>query len=96
LHAFATRLALGLDTPWYLMELAVVHWIAFPFLVAFGAWLAVAGQLLTLTAGRYAPYPRADELPPRGPVRESVRRVVLAGRAVHAAAPAPRRRASGE
>jgi hypothetical protein len=96
LHAFATRLALGLDTPWYLMELAVVHQIPLPYLIAFGGWLAVAGQLLTLTAGRYAPYPRADELPPRGPVRESVRRLVLAGRAVHAATPAPRRRAAGE
>ena len=96
-HAFATRLALGFDTPWYLMELAVVRYVSLPLLVVFTAWLAVAGQLLTLTVGRYAPYPLAEELPPRGPVRESVRRLALAGRALHeVAAPAARRRAEGE
>ena len=31
------------------------------------AWAAGAGQLLALTAGRYAPYPSEAERPPRGP-----------------------------
>jgi hypothetical protein len=40
-------------------------------------WLASAGQMAALAAGRYAPYPTAQERPPRGPVRETVRRTVL-------------------
>jgi hypothetical protein len=94
-HAFATRLELGFDAPWYLMELAVVHQVSFPLLLVFGGWLAVAAQLLTLTAGRYAPYPRADALP-RGRVRQSVGRLMLPRRGADSAAPAPRRRALGE
>ena len=44
-------------------------------------WLAAAGQMAALSVGRYAPYPRASERPPRGPIRETVRQVVLAFRA---------------
>jgi len=39
------------------MELAVVHQVSFPLLLAFGGWLAVAAQLLTLTAGATRPIP---------------------------------------
>jgi hypothetical protein len=90
-HSFATRLGLGFDAPWYLLELAVVHVITFPFLVVACGWLAVAAQLLTLTTGRYAPWPKANELPP-GALSGQVRRLAVAGRA---RASAPRRRASG-
>jgi hypothetical protein len=41
-------------------------------------WLAGAGQLSALSAGRYAPYPDVAELPPRGPVRRILRRTYLA------------------
>jgi len=47
----------------------------------FLCWLAVAAQLAALTTGRYAPYPAVAERPPRGPIRESVRVLVLAARA---------------
>jgi hypothetical protein len=38
-------------------------------------WLAVAGQLTALTAGRYAPYPDASEQPPAGPFRTIATRI---------------------
>jgi hypothetical protein len=41
-------------------------------------WLAVAAQLGTLVAGRYAPYAGGVSQPPRGPIREGVRRIVRA------------------
>src|SRR5581483_7535133 len=43
-------------------------------------WDAAAAQLVTLAAGRYAPYPAPAERRPRGPIRETVRRIVLAHR----------------
>jgi hypothetical protein len=45
------------------------------------AWLACAEQAAALAARRYAPYPSASERPPRGPIRETVRRAVLTVRA---------------
>jgi hypothetical protein len=44
------------------------------------AWAAAAAQLVALTVGRYAPYPSPHERPPRGPLRELVRTIVLARR----------------
>ena len=44
------------------------------------AWAAAAGQLVALAAGRYAPYPTAAERPPRGPLRQTMRSLVLAQR----------------
>ena len=41
-------------------------------------WLAGAGQLAALSVRRYAPYPEAAVLPPRGPVRRILRRTYLA------------------
>jgi hypothetical protein len=80
LGSFAFRLGLGLDAPWYLLELTAVHYVTLvPVLVAVG-WLAAAHMLTALALGRYAPYPARSERPPRGPIRNAVRAVVLASR----------------
>jgi hypothetical protein len=76
--SFATRFELGLDAPWYLAQLAAVGFVPFPSLLVLCAWLAVAGQLAALVAGRYAPYPAAGERPRLGPGRRALRLVVLA------------------
>ncbi len=75
--SFALRYGLGVDTPWYLAELLVLGYVPFPAFLIGLAWLACAGQLTALAAGRYAPYPTAAERPPRGPIRETVRRLLL-------------------
>ena len=80
LWSFAGRYGLGWDAPWYIASLFVVGYAPVPaFVVALG-WAAAAGQLTALVGGRYAPYPSAAERPPRGPLRETVRRLVLAQR----------------
>jgi MFS family permease len=74
---FGLHYGLGLDAPWYLTELVVVGFVS-PATVLIGlGWLAVAWQLAALASGRYAPYPSASERPPRGPIRETIRRFVL-------------------
>ncbi len=80
LLSLAFRFKLGFDAPWYLLELVSVGWIsAVPVvLVLIGA--AAAAQLATIVAGRYAPYPERGERDRRGPVRNVVRALVLAGR----------------
>ena len=80
LGSFAGRFGLGWDAPWYLAELRAVGYVPFivmPFLVM---WLAGTGQLAALAARRYAPYPDAAELPPRGPIRRVLRGTLLAVR----------------
>jgi Peptidase family M28 len=77
LASFARRFDLGLDAPWYLAKLAAVGYVEPPALLIVGAWLAVSAQLAALTAGRYAPYPAPAERPPRGPLRELVRGLLL-------------------
>jgi hypothetical protein len=77
LGSLALRYDLGLDAPWYLSELAATGYVKLPAIVIAVGWLASAGQMAALAAGRYAPYPSAAERPPRGPLRETVRRVVL-------------------
>ncbi len=77
---FAGRYGLGWDALWYLAELRVVGYIPFivvPFLVV---WLAGSAQLSALAVRRYAPYPDAAEVPPRGPARRVLRRTYLAVR----------------
>jgi hypothetical protein len=77
LGSFASRFGLGWDVLWYLAELRAVGYIPFmvmPFLVV---WLAATGQLAALAARRYAPYPAAAELPPRGPLRRALRSVTI-------------------
>jgi hypothetical protein len=78
--SFAGRYGLGWDTPWYVTWLYTLGYAPAQGLVVALAWLAGAAQLVAITAGRYAPYPSAAERPPRGPVREIVRRAVLARR----------------
>jgi hypothetical protein len=77
LGSLALRYDLGLDAPWYLAELTASGYVKLPALVIAVGWLASAGQMAALAAGRYAPYPTAQERPPRGPLRETVQRAVL-------------------
>ena len=64
LGSFAFRFGLGLDSVWYLAELAATGYAGLPALVIAAGWLAAAGQVAALAAGRYAPYPtRASGLP---------------------------------
>jgi hypothetical protein len=91
---FATHYGLGWDAPWYVAKLFAVGYAPLPLLVIGLAWLAVAGQLAALGAGRYAPYPAPQERPRRGPLRELIRTLVLAQR--HRAAAAEARRAVNE
>ncbi len=75
------RFGLGLDAPWYLAELVAVDYVSIVALLLVLCWLAGAAQLTAIAAGRYAPYPSAAERPPRGPIRNSVRAIVLTARA---------------
>jgi hypothetical protein len=76
--SFAERYSLGFDAPWYVAWLFALGYAPLPaFALALG-WAAAAGQLLALTSGRYAPYPSAAERPPRGPIRQSIRHLVIA------------------
>ena len=75
------RFGLGLDAPWYLAELVAVDYVSIVALLLVLCWLAGAAQLTAIAAGRYAPYPSAAERPPRGPIRNSVRAIVLTVRA---------------
>jgi Peptidase family M28 len=79
--SFAVRLGLGWDAPWYLLALVSVGYVAPALVAAALAWAAIAGQIGAVALGRYAPYPVREERPPRGPVREGLRRLVLASRA---------------
>ena len=94
LWSFGSRFGLGWDAPWYVAWLFALGYAPLPSFVIVLAWAAAAGQLAALVAGRYAPYPSAAERPPRGLVRESVRRLVLARRR-HRAAASERRALGG-
>jgi hypothetical protein len=80
LWEFADRFGLGLDAPWYLLQLAAVGWVPFAALALFVVWAAAAGQLAALAGGRDTPYPSASERPPLGPMRRTIRRIVLSSR----------------
>jgi hypothetical protein len=80
LGSLAFRFELGLDAPWYLAELAAIGYVPIVGILIALAWTAAAAQLATVAFGRYAPYPRASERPPRGPVRNAVRAVILTTR----------------
>ena len=56
LLSFSTRLALGIETPWYLLSLVSVGYVPWIVVALAFAWLAVAAQLTALAVGRYAPY----------------------------------------
>src|ERR671922_698091 len=81
LWSLGSRYGLGLHTPWYLLELTALGYVGTMAVVITLAWAAAAAQLVALVAGRYAPYPAPGERPPRGPLRELVRKVVIARRA---------------
>ncbi|HEY3181802.1 MAG TPA: M28 family peptidase [Gaiellaceae bacterium] len=81
LGSLAFRFGLGLDAPWYLLELIALGYVTLPPVAIAVGGAAAASQLAAAAAGRYAPYPEAHERGPRGPLREIVRTIVLAVRA---------------
>jgi hypothetical protein len=91
--SLALRYHLGLDAPWYLAELTAVGYVKLPAVVIAAGWLAAAGQMTAVAIGRYAPYPTARERPPRGPLRETVRRTVHTVRAARKRVSGAERRA---
>jgi hypothetical protein len=80
LSSFASRLGLGWDAPWYLAELRAVGYVPFIVMPLLAVWLAGTSQLTALATRRYAPYPPASELPPRGPLRRVLRGTAAAVR----------------
>jgi hypothetical protein len=73
LGSFAFRYDLGLDAPWYVVQLAAVGYVPLPAVALALVWAAAAGQLATLVVGRYAPYPsRAERARTRSVVRLAV------------------------
>jgi Peptidase family M28 len=78
--SFAVRYELGFDSLWYLAALVSVGYVALPLVLVGLAWAALATQVGALAAGRYRPYPPPEERPARGPIRQTIRRVVLASR----------------
>jgi Peptidase family M28 len=84
LGSFAFRFDMGVDALWYVLALTSVGYVPIPLVVAFLAWGAVAAQAGAVAIGRYAPYPAAHERPARGPLRESLRQVVLLTRKTRA------------
>jgi len=84
LGSFAFRYGLGLDALWYLVALTSVGFVPVALVLSFLVWGAAAAQVGTVAAGRYAPYPAADERPRRGPIRESIRQTVLLTRRMRA------------
>jgi Peptidase family M28 len=72
LGSMALRFGIGLDAPWYLAELTALGYVStFTFILVL-TWAAVAGQVLAVTTGRYAPYPSADARPARGAVGTAI------------------------
>ncbi len=75
--AFAARLDLGFDAPWYLAQLAAIGYVPFATLLVICAWCAVAAQLTAIVGGRYTPYPSAGERPRFGPGRRVARTLLI-------------------
>jgi peptidase M28-like protein len=75
--SFAFRYGLGWDAPWYILELRALGYVPFAVVLVTVPWLAAAGQVAALAAGRYAPYPDVSQRPRLGPGRRALRRVVL-------------------
>ncbi len=71
------RFALGARTPLYLLELVSTGYIPWTTVLLTAVWGAVATQLGTLCVGRYGAYAEGVAHPPRGLIRETVRRVAL-------------------
>jgi hypothetical protein len=79
--SLAIRFGLGLDAPWYLLELVSLGYVHVPAVAITLAFAACAAQLFAVTAHRYAPYPDRHERPRLGPFRSFVRTLVLTARA---------------
>jgi hypothetical protein len=75
--SFATRFGLGWDAFWYLAELRAISYVPFIVMPLLVIWLAATAQLAALATGRYSPYPAAEELPPRGPLRRGLRAAIV-------------------
>ena len=88
LGMFAGRYGLGWDAAWYLAELRSVGYVPFIVMPLLVIWFAATAQLAALTTRRYAPYPEAGEVPPRGPVRRIARSLAVAVRDRRRRAPA--------
>jgi hypothetical protein len=88
--SFMFRFGLGLDAPWYLAELVAIHYVSYVAFALVILWLAGVSQLTAIAAGRYAPYPSASERPPLGPIRSSIRAVVLGIRSRRTPSEAPK------
>jgi len=61
--AIGTQLALGLDTPLYLVSLMTLGFIPWTTVLVLLAWAAIAAQLGALAAGRYGPVERRARPP---------------------------------
>jgi hypothetical protein len=81
LLSLGVRYGLGFDAPWYLLELVALGYVQVPAVAIALGGAACAAQLAVVATGRYAPYPEPGERPARGPLRELVRRLILANRA---------------
>jgi hypothetical protein len=77
---FARRFGLGFDAPWYLLQLTAIGRVPLVVFALFVVWAASGSQLAALATGRYAPYPDVGERPRLGPIRRTVRRLVLSSR----------------
>jgi hypothetical protein len=77
IRSFAARFGLGWDALWYLAELRAIDYVPFIVMPLLVIWLAATGQLAALATRRYAPYPAAEELPPRGPLRRVLRAAII-------------------
>ncbi len=80
ISSLAFRYDLGWDALWYLVTLRSVGYVSFLVIPLLVVWLAAFAQLAALTTRRYAPYPEASALPPRGPLRRALHSIVLARR----------------
>src|SRR5437763_241153 len=78
LWSLGSRFGLRLHAPRSPLALPAPGYFGLPAIVITLAWAAAAAQLVALAGGRYAPYPTPGERPPRGPLRELVRKIVLA------------------
>jgi len=72
------QLHLGLRAPLYLAELVTVGYVPWANALLVLGWLAIASQIAATAAGRYGPYAGGAARPPRGAIRETVRRTVVA------------------
>jgi hypothetical protein len=61
LASLGIRLDLGLDAPWYVIQLAAVGYVPLPAVGLALVWAAAAAQFTALVGGRYAPYPSRAE-----------------------------------